>query len=190
MNEMNICPHAGAYKATTNSRHAHPIAPNLLARRFSFDKPDTAWVGDITHIPTGEGWLYCAVVKDLCKADRRLRLLRPHRHKSHPFAWPSSSLCPASSSTRPRRPRRLRAVSVSPVSASGKACPKGDPYDNAVAESSAASSASASICAISPQGHKPWQRRLSLISRLFTIRCARHSSIGWRPPDAFCACLV
>ena len=38
--------------------------------------------------------------------------------------------------------------------------------------SSAASSASESICAISPQGHKPWQTS-SLISRLFTIRCAR-----------------
>jgi len=67
MNEMNISStRRRAYKATTNSRHAHPIAPNLLARRFSFDKPDTAWVGDITYIPTGEGWLYCAVVKDLC----------------------------------------------------------------------------------------------------------------------------
>ena len=30
------------------------------------DKPNAAWVGDITYIPTGEGWLYCAVVKDLC----------------------------------------------------------------------------------------------------------------------------
>ena len=29
------------------------------------DRPDTASVGDITYIPTGEGWLYCAVVKDL-----------------------------------------------------------------------------------------------------------------------------
>ena len=67
MNEMNISStRRRAYKATTNSRHAHPIAPNLLARRFSCDKPDTAWVGDITYIPTGEGWLYCAVVKDLC----------------------------------------------------------------------------------------------------------------------------
>ncbi|MCI9364449.1 MAG: IS3 family transposase [Oscillospiraceae bacterium] len=54
------------YKAATNSRHAHPIAPNLLARHFSFDKPDMAWVGDITYIPTDEGWLYCAIVKDLC----------------------------------------------------------------------------------------------------------------------------
>ncbi len=55
-----------AYKATTNSNHSSPIAPNLLMRNFSFDRPDQAWVGDITYIPTGEGWLYLAIVKDLC----------------------------------------------------------------------------------------------------------------------------
>lgn len=55
-----------AYKATTNSNHSHPIAPNLLMRNFSFERPDQAWVGDITYIPTGEGWLYLAIVKDLC----------------------------------------------------------------------------------------------------------------------------
>jgi len=54
------------YKATTNSNHSHPIAPNLLMRNFSFERPDQAWVGDITYIPTGEGWLYLAIVKDLC----------------------------------------------------------------------------------------------------------------------------
>ena len=54
------------YKKTTNSNHSHPIAPNLLKRNFSFDRPDQAWVGDITYIPTGEGWLYLAIVKDLC----------------------------------------------------------------------------------------------------------------------------
>lgn len=51
-----------AYKATTNSRHSHPIAPNLLQRQFSFAQPNLAWVGDITYIPTDEGWLYLAVV--------------------------------------------------------------------------------------------------------------------------------
>ena len=67
MNELNISSaRKRAYKATTNSRHAHPIAPNLLARQFSFDAPNKAWVGDITYIPTDEGWLYCAIVKDLC----------------------------------------------------------------------------------------------------------------------------
>lgn len=55
-----------AYKRTTNSNHSHPIAPNLLQRNFQFDRPDQAWVGDITCIPTGEGWLYLAIVKDLC----------------------------------------------------------------------------------------------------------------------------
>ncbi len=55
-----------AYKATTNSRHNCPIAPNLLQRQFTFTRPNQAWVGDITYIPTREGWLYLAIVKDLC----------------------------------------------------------------------------------------------------------------------------
>ena len=55
-----------AYRTTTNSNHGYPIAPNLLQRNFAFDHLDQAWVGDITYIPTGEGWLYLAIVKDLC----------------------------------------------------------------------------------------------------------------------------
>ncbi len=55
-----------ACKATTNSNRNHPIAPNLLMRNFTFEHPDQAWVGDITYIPTGEGWLYLVIVKDLC----------------------------------------------------------------------------------------------------------------------------
>ena len=54
-----------ACKAATNSNHSHPIAPSLLMRSFTFQRPDQAW-GDITYIPTGEGWLYLAIVKDLC----------------------------------------------------------------------------------------------------------------------------
>ena len=50
---------------TTDSNHALPIAPNLLARRFTVDAPNTVWVGDMTYIPTSEGWLYLAVVLDL-----------------------------------------------------------------------------------------------------------------------------
>jgi transposase InsO family protein len=54
-----------AYKRTTNSNHKSPVAPNLLMRDFSCKKPNQVWVGDITYIPTGEGWLYLAIVKDL-----------------------------------------------------------------------------------------------------------------------------
>jgi transposase InsO family protein len=51
--------------ATTDSNHALPMAPNLLARNFTVAAPNTVWVGDMTYIPTGEGWLYLAVVLDL-----------------------------------------------------------------------------------------------------------------------------
>jgi transposase InsO family protein len=50
---------------TTDSRHQHPIAPNLLARNFTVDAPNRAWVADITYLPTKMGWLYLAVVIDL-----------------------------------------------------------------------------------------------------------------------------
>ena len=51
--------------ATTDSRHTLPIAPNLLDRNFTVEKPNTTWTGDVTYIATEEGWLYLAVVIDL-----------------------------------------------------------------------------------------------------------------------------
>jgi putative transposase len=54
------------FRVTTHSRHPFPIAPNILARQFERAAPDQAWVTDITYIPTGEGWLYLAVILDLC----------------------------------------------------------------------------------------------------------------------------
>jgi transposase InsO family protein len=50
---------------TTDSRHDLPIAPNLLNRNFTAAAPNQAWSGDITYIPTEEGWLFLAVVIDL-----------------------------------------------------------------------------------------------------------------------------
>lgn len=54
------------YKATTNSRHNLPVAPNILDRNFTAEKPAQKMVSDITYIPTEEGWLYLAGVMDLC----------------------------------------------------------------------------------------------------------------------------
>jgi transposase InsO family protein len=51
---------------TTNSEHGERIAPNLVARRFTAEKPNQLWASDITYVPTTEGWLYLAVVIDLC----------------------------------------------------------------------------------------------------------------------------
>ena len=59
------CKQKRKFKATTNSKHTLPVAPNLLARKFTVSAPNQAWVSDITYIPTAEGWLYLAGIKDL-----------------------------------------------------------------------------------------------------------------------------
>ncbi len=50
---------------TTDSRHAHPPAENLLAKTPAPTGPNQAWVTDITYIETAEGWLYLAALLDL-----------------------------------------------------------------------------------------------------------------------------
>ena len=51
---------------TTDSNHSHPVAANVLDRKFTADKLNTVWLTDITYIPTDEGFLYLAGVMDLC----------------------------------------------------------------------------------------------------------------------------
>ena len=128
---------------TTDSRHAHPIAPNLLDRDFEPKAANKAWAGDVTYIATGEGWLYLAVLLDLfsrrvvgwatsavndrelaLKALRRaLRARRPapglvhHTDRGSPYA-----------SDEYRQALVDRGISAS-MSRTG------DCYDNAVAES-------------------------------------------------------
>lgn len=53
------------FKATTNSHHALPVAPNLLSREFTASAANQKWVGDITYLATPEGWLYLAAFIDL-----------------------------------------------------------------------------------------------------------------------------
>jgi transposase InsO family protein len=50
---------------TTDSKHAYPVAPNLIERDFRAAGPNLLWLGDITYIPTLEGFLYLATVLDL-----------------------------------------------------------------------------------------------------------------------------
>jgi putative transposase len=59
------CTHKKKFRVTTDSKHLMPVARNLLGRQFACTAPNQVWVADITYIPTGEGWLYLAAVKDL-----------------------------------------------------------------------------------------------------------------------------
>ena len=51
---------------TTDSKHTLPVAENLLNRKFNPEALNQAWTSDITYIRTRSGWLYLAVVMDLC----------------------------------------------------------------------------------------------------------------------------
>lgn len=57
--------YAKKFKRTTDSNHAHPVAPNHLRREFAVSAPNRVWVGDITYLRTTQGWLYLAVFIDL-----------------------------------------------------------------------------------------------------------------------------
>lgn len=64
--ELGIrCRQKRKFKATTNSNHNLPVAENLLNQTFTPSTPNELWVTDITYIPTGEGWLYLAGIKDV-----------------------------------------------------------------------------------------------------------------------------
>ena len=67
MREMGLSACQGRRRRpqTTDSCHDHPIAPNLLARNFTADRPEQVWLADISYISSDEGWLYLAAIKDM-----------------------------------------------------------------------------------------------------------------------------
>jgi putative transposase len=67
MREMGLAARRGRRPRprTTDSRHDLPVAPNLLEQRFAAEWPDTVWLADLSYLPTDEGWLYLAAIKDM-----------------------------------------------------------------------------------------------------------------------------
>ncbi len=54
------------FRVTTRAAEGRPAAPNLLDRRFTVHTLDEVWLGDLTYLWTSEGWLYLAVLMDMC----------------------------------------------------------------------------------------------------------------------------
>lgn len=63
--------HKRKYKATTDSKHNLPVAPNLLNQNFETSRPDQVWTAEITYIPTaaaGSIWPPCWTCIPACSS--------------------------------------------------------------------------------------------------------------------------
>lgn len=194
MKQLNVhSVRKNAFRVTTNSKHNHPIAPNLLNRDFHADRPDQIWVGDITYIPTGEGWLYLAIVKDLCtkkvvgyafseRIDTALTLealrMACHRQKPGPGLVFHSDRGVQYAATAYRQ--QLQDFHITQSMSR-----KGDPYDNAVAENFF-SCLKCELCHL-VRFHTRAHARNAVFAYIegFYNSFRPHSSIGWISPKEY-----
>jgi len=178
---------------TTDSRHGNPVAENVLAREFYPDQPDTAWAADITYVPTAEGWLYLAVVIDLCsrkvvgwatadhlRADLTvgaLRMALTHRGPACGLLHHSDRGVQYTSAAY----RSLLAEHGIEPSMSRK----GNCWDNAVAESFFSTPKRELTHHERYAGHEEARRSLFEYIEVFYNRRRRHSTLGYRSPAEF-----
>jgi transposase InsO family protein len=178
---------------TTDSRHDRPPAGNVLAREFYPDRPDAAWAADITYVPTAEGWLYLAVVIDLCSrkvvgwatadhlraelAVEAVRMALTHRRPTGELLHHSDRgvqyACDAYRAL-------LAEHGVEPSMSRTGNC-----WDNAVAESFFSTLKRELVHHESYASRAEARRSLFEYIEVFYNRVRRHSTIGYRSPAEF-----
>jgi len=181
------------YKRTTNSNHTNPVSPNLLERKFKFSQPNQAWVGDITYIPTGEGWLYLAIVKDLHtkkvvgyalgdRIDTQLTLasldMAVRRQKPNPGLIFHSDRGIQYASNAYRQALEHYGIRQSMSR-------KGDPYDNAVAENFFSCLKCECVYLQYFDTRRVAEAAVFRYIEAFYNSVRPHSGIGWIAPNAY-----
>lgn len=179
---------------TTDSRHALPIAPNVLQRDFQQARPDAAWVTDVTYVAlAGGGYAYLAVMLDLFS--RRVvgwALSATNDTALALEAWGAA--------VRDRRPPRglihhsdrgspYASVEYRAALAAGEAVVsmsrKGDCWDNAVAESFNGSVKAEFLDHLAAADLDATRARLvDYIDGFYNLR-RRHSKLGYLSPVEF-----
>jgi len=181
------------FKATTQSKHDLPVAPNLLDQDFTVDRPNAVWVSDITYIPTDEGWLYLATTIDLYSRRVVGWAMEPHMKTDLVMAAltmaigirnPGPGLLHHSDRGSQYASRRYQEA----LKAAGMRCSmsrKGNCYDNAVQESWYHTLKTELVF------HVRFKTRAEAISKIFEYievfynRERLHSSLGYKAPAVF-----
>jgi len=172
-----------------------------VKRAFVASSPDELWVADITYVPTGQGFLFLAVVLDacsrrvvgwsmathvraelaLCALEMALQHRRPAagviHHSDHDSDHDSDH---GSQYTSQVVQDRCRTAGIR--SSMGSI---GDCYDNAMAESFFATLECELLARSSLHTHDEACAALFDFIEVFYNRCRRHSALGYLSPDAF-----
>ena len=176
---------------TTDSDHTQRVAKNLLDRQFEVAEPNRAWVGDITYLPTKEGWVYLAVLLDLFSRKVVGWALRSHMRTELCL----SALQQAVATRRPR-PGLLHHTdrgsqytsddyqdALQAIGATPSMSRKGNCWDNAVSESFFGTMEQELVI---PQGtwrdEEEARRAVGDYIHGFYNHCRRHSTLGYVSP--------
>ena len=132
----------GRLRTTTPDPKAPP-APDLVRRDFTATRPDQTWVADITYVPTHEGWLFLAAVVDLYS--RKIVGWSMREDLETPLVVDAISMAIARRKPKPGlvhhsdRGSQYTSIAMGRTLRDSKIMasmgPKGDPWDNASAES-------------------------------------------------------
>lgn len=182
--------HKRRFKATTDSSHGWPVAPNVLDRHFRPSVPNAAWVADITYIGTGEGWLYLAVVLDLFDRAVVGWSIKPRMGAeivvdALSMAWFRRRPPPGLVHHSDRGSQYASALFQSKLRALGMTCSmsrKGNCWDNAVAESFFNSLKNERVHARRYLSREEARADVFDYIEVFYNRSRRHSALGGKSP--------
>ncbi len=181
------------FKATTQSKHKFPVAPNLLKRNFSASAPNQVWLSDLTYVWTEEGWLYLAVILDVFNrqivgwgmgdrltADLVLRAF----HQAVGMRHPAPGLIFHSDRGVQYACSEFRKVLQENKMIQSMSC-KGNCYDNAMMESFFHTLKTELIYFRKYQTQMEAKGEIFEYIGVFYNRIRRHSSLGYQSPLAF-----
>jgi transposase InsO family protein len=178
------------FRRTTVADPKAAPAANLLARRFTWDRPDQAWVGAITYIWTHHGWAYLAILVDLCRrtivgwaastrCDSELALAALEHAVARRRPGPGLLHHTDRGSTSTASDYQARLAQLGAVSSMSR---KGNCWDNAVAESTIGTIKAELLHDLTPDDVHELRRLLFTYIERYYNRVRLHSSIGYSCP--------
>ena len=181
------------FRKTTDSNHGLPVPPNLLAREFKRERPNEAWVTDVTAIWTASGWLYLAAMLDLFS--RRVVGWATSAHNDTQLALAALDAAVATRNPPPglihhsdrgspyaSHDYQAQLVAYGMIASMSR---KGNCWDNAVAESFFATAKGDELDHHWFSSHGDARRVIADYIENFYNPLRRHSTVGYISPDEF-----